>query len=181
MTVHVAITLLVLLALLGASRAPEAASSGRQGWLFGSGLLLLLPLGFAPIVPISHYVFEATSDHMAWFAIVFSLLWSCTAWCWLRRAEARGVKLGVSALLATMAFWGALGVFVSHYEHGATPSVTDSPIYVAHWLSILIAAALLVQLIAGRRPRSGWRVATTVVLGGGYLLLYVWQLAWLIT
>lgn len=141
-------------------------------------LLLLFPLGFGPVVPISHYVFESTSDRTAWFFIVCTLLWSGTAWSWLRRNAPLGTKLAVSALLATVAFWGVLGVLVSHHEHGATPNVTDSPVYVAHWLSILFAAALLVGLNAARTRTVGWRVLTTVFFGGGYLVLFVWQLAW---
>ena len=164
MTVHIVISLVFIalfiwsLQRLTTSSDPRSPSPWGLTWAMN---LLALPVSFAPIVPLSHFVFEATSDNVLWFAIIFVPLWILSGLLLWKYNKIKSHKLAPSfaytIIWCVLCFWGCLGVMLSQYEPGTkTPGLADAPIYIAHWISIQIVMLCLfyMLLIHARHYRS---------------------------
>lgn len=173
MTVHILVSLLILLFLawrlrkLAAARHPAA----RVGWVpLAWMILLLLPLSFGPIVPISHFVFEAASENVLWFDLVYGSLWFLTGyflWQYGTRCVHLGPLIPYAIMWSILGFWGLLGATLSEHEPaGRTPTLMDAPIYVAHWMSVQFALLCLFWLLLFSPERFPSRTRTIV---GGFL------------
>ncbi|MCI0498053.1 MAG: hypothetical protein L0Y36_00025 [Planctomycetales bacterium] len=180
MTVHLAVSLLTLALLCGTLRA--LARSGepapRVSWLPLAAMIPpLLPMSFGPIVPISHYVFEATSDNITWYAVTGVALWGLTGfflWRYAKRRPGLANLLALGLLWGIMGFWYGLGVTLSRHEGGRkTPDVTDAGLYLAHWASVHLTLLCVFLLLAlSRAYRGRWlRFIVTGLLFVPYFVL----------
>lgn len=183
MTVHLFVSFVALVVLCWVLwRLSAADETQALSWpLLALAFAGILPLGFGPIIPISHFVFAATSDNITWYVVLGAAVWAASGfylWRCVRRRHGKTATLAaLGAFWVTMAFWYWLGVRLSQYEPGVrTPAVTDSPIYLAHWASVhLVLVGLLTLLFTRSVHRWGWLRA---VVTGCLLVLYLILVAW---
>lgn len=184
MTFHIAITLLVLMLLLCSLLGMVRSNTPKALPPFGLTIaiaLLLLPMSYSFVVPLSHFVFEATSDNILWFKVVFIMLWTVSGITWWKQA-AKHRQLLASFAYATiysiLGFWGYLGVTLSQYEFSPTPEVISAPVYVAHWGSVqlVVLCLLFLLLIRTEATRSKWSMGAIMLLIPTYLLVAFYPL-----
>lgn len=137
----------------------------RLGW--GAWLLSAVALGpvlYAPYAPLATLRFEAstpTADAVALGAMV--LTWAAAVVAVWRAARRVPDRVGAwlrGAVLVCGAVWIVLTAIGLRDESGATPGVTDSPLYLVHWLTACVAFVALTALAATRRPVSGEELAS---------------------
>lgn len=133
------------------------------------------------VVPLSHFVFEVTSDNILWFKVVFILLWATSGIAWWQYATKHRQVLASFAyatIYSLLGFWGYLGATLSQYEFAPTPEVTSAPVYVAHWGSVqlVVLCLLFLLLIRAEATRSRWPMGAMMLLIPTYLLVAFSQL-----
>lgn len=148
------------------------ASLLRRRVAIAIACLAALPLTFGPVVPIAHFIFEATSRPLLWgvytfAALILGALASRLATQWKNGTHSHlqvpfaGVVLSQTILLGS-------AIWLSDYEQGQpTPELRDAPIYVGNWLAAT-AACVLLAFAAWRIPGSS---LVFKLLVGGYLVL----------
>lgn len=189
MTLHIFVSL-VTLGLLWwnlYSLTISIRSQRPASWLPLAGMLpLLIVMSYGPFVPLSHFVFEFSSDNVLWYSIVYGLLWLLTGYfLWrYKKAGTRWTLFGVySVLWAIMGFWYFLGLTLSRYEPGvATPGVMDAPIYIVHWASIHLTIIVTLSLLFfSSQHRHRWvRTTISIILLTVYVFATLGQLLKLI-
>jgi hypothetical protein len=162
--------LIVGLLALHAALGAEAMLSRRR-IAIAVACVVALPLTFGPIVPISHFIFEATSRPMlVVLQGVVALLLVAIAWRLAKRwkvdADA-GFRVPCAGALISYIIWLGSSLWQSDYEQGPTPGVWDAPIYILDWLAA-VAACLLLAIAAWRIPGSGLVFRTLIA---SYLVL----------
>jgi len=163
LTVH----LLALHVALGAE-----TMQSRRRIAVALACLAALPLTFGPIVPISHFIFEATGRSMLLvLQSIVILLVVAIAWRLARRWKVdanAGFRMPFVGALISSVIWLGSSIWLSDYEQGIpTPGVWDRPIYMLDWLSAVVAC-LLLAIAAWRIPGSGLVLRTLIA---GYLVL----------
>jgi hypothetical protein len=151
----------------------EAASSSRR-LAIAVACIAALPPAFGPLVPISHFIFEATGRRVLVTAqagaalLLLALAWRLVArWRAGVRSEIDGPFAGA---LIGHAIWLGSAVWLSDYEGGVkTPGVWDKPVYTVDWLSSL--------LMCGFLAIAAWRVSgvgvVSRILTAGYVAVVV--------
>ena len=120
--------------------------------------LSALPLAFGPFVPISHFIFEASSRAMLMamqalaVLLLVSLIWRL-ATRWLIGTSS-DFKVLYAGNLISHTIWLGTSIWLSDYERETTPEVWDAPIYILDWLAALAACSFL-AIAAWRIPESG--------------------------
>lgn len=178
MTVHLGVSFVALGLLCWILRglARSDGTPARLSWVpLAFAILVVLPLGFGPIVPITHFVFEFSSNNITWYVILGAALWAVAGFFFWRCVQQRRLPTGSLTVLGViwtiMAFWYVLGVRLSQKEPGVrTPQVTDSPIYIAHWASAHLALLALFFLLARSLAAGRWSWFGIVVTAGLFVL-----------
>ena len=177
MTAAVFLLTVGLLALHIALGGEAMLSRRRIGISVAS--LAVLPLTFGPFVPISHFVFEASSKAMlvAMQALTALLLVSL-AWRLATRWQvgaSSDFNVLYAGILVSHTIWLGTSIWQSDYERGLgpTPEVWDAPIYILDWIAALSACSLF-TVVAWRIPQSGliFRFLVTVYLALLVILAY---------
>lgn len=169
MTAAIFLTSVGLLALYFVTAGASAPM--RRRIAVGLACLAALPLAFGPMVPISHFIFEATGRSMLWgVQAVAALLLGAIVWQLVgrwRSVERQRSDVPVAGVLVCHAIWIVSSVLLSDHESGPTPDVWDAPIYVVDWLAA-VAACVFLAFAAWRIPRSG-AIFRSII--GAYLIL----------
>lgn len=179
MTVHILISLLILFLFLWILNRLTINYPQEQTQWFPLSLmaLFLLPMSFRFIIPISHFVFEATSNNVLWFRILYGFMWLIAGyflWGYKRKGVNLKHILPYILLWAVMGFWYYLGVSLSNYEPGLqTPVLSDSGFYIAQWLSVHLIFICLFYLsfFSSDYYKSKIRTITSFMLLMLYLIL----------
>jgi hypothetical protein len=181
MTVHILISLLTLLLLIWILNKLTINYPQEHTRWFPLSLiaLFLLPMSFRFIIPISHFIFEVTSDNILWFKILYGFMWLLAGY-FLWRYKTKGVNLKHTFpyvfMWAVMGFWYYLGMSLSGYEPGIqTPTLSDSGLYIAQWISVHIVFICLFFLLffSSDYYKSKARTITSFMLLALYLFLSI--------
>ncbi len=162
MSVHIILTLLMQLSF--ALFVKTRASTSLQSYTLLGMACVLVPLVFAPILPITHFLFEFSPPGSIWGYAVLALgLWGLAG---SKIRQVPGPQWPVWALWILQGCWIILALAISEYEPGTrTPAFGDAPVYLIHLLSVHLALWLLLTLAwTHKRLRALWLM---------WLLLYV--------
>jgi hypothetical protein len=179
MTSHIFITLFTLLGLLWLLIRLTTLSQSKtqiRWYPLAFMVLFLLPIGFSFLIPLSHFVYETTSDNVTWFALVFIPLWILAGYFLWRYKSRYGNSKSLIAygmIWSILGFWCYLGMTLSRYEHGLEePALTDSVFYIADWISVNLALIGLFFLLffSPDYYKSKVRIVVSFLLFAVYLL-----------
>ncbi len=130
-----------------------------------------LPLTFGPIVPISHFVFEASGQVQLLAAqcmvatLLVALVWRLSSQ-WKANTN-RHIRVPLAGVGVSQAIWLGSAAWLSDYERGATPKLWDAQIYIVDWLAAIVACLLLA--IAAWRDAGSGKFGQALIIG--YILL----------
>ncbi len=111
---------------------------------------------YAPYAPLATLRFEVsspTADAVATGAMILAWVAATAAvvWGWRRDRDSVGA-MWRAVILGCSAVWIALTMAGLRDEAGPTPSVIDSPLYMTHWATAIVALIWLTALAVSRRP-----------------------------